>query len=135
MISPTSVKSCPREEIAFTCSASNSSIVEIRWIVELMAGSSVDIINPESYITVITDTVGDGRLQMDSLGHGYTITSLSTSPTLMSTLETTASPHLNGSTVRCRESTIAGFTSQSTAILVQVTGNQALIQKYSMGGG
>ena len=100
-----------------------------------MAGSSVDIINPESYITVITDTVGDGRLQMDSLGHGYTITSLSTSPTLMSTLETTASPHLNGSTVRCRESTIAGFTSQSTAILVQVTGNQALIQKYSMGGG
>ena len=123
MISPTTVKSCPQEEIAFICSASNSRIVEIQWIVEFIAGSSVAIVNPDSYITVITDTVGDGRLQMDSLGHGYTITLLSTSPALISTLETTAAPHLNGSTVHCRESTIAGFTSQSTAILVQVTGN------------
>ena len=123
MISPTSVKSCPQEENTFTCTASNSSIVEILWIVDFMARSSVEIVNPHSLFSTITDTVGDGQLQMDSLGHGYTITSLSTSPTLISTLETTAAPRLNGSTVQCREFTIAGFTSQSTAILVQVTGS------------
>ena len=135
MISPTTLKSCPQEEITFICTASNSGIVEILWIVDFMARSSVVVGNPDGFISGITDTVGDSRLQMDSLGHVYTITSLSTSPTLISTLETTAAPHLNGSTVQCRESTIAGFTSQSTVILVQVTGNQALIQKYSMGGG
>ena len=128
-IKPITVISCPQEEIVFTCNASNSSIVEIRWIVEFMAGSSVDIVNPEGFVTVITDIAGDGLQHMDTLGHGYTITSLSTSPLLVSTLETTAASHLNGSTVWCRESTIAGFAAQSTTSLIQVTGTKIILYK------
>ena len=119
--------SCPQEEIVFTCSASNSNIVQIRWIVEFMAGSSVEIVNPAGFIITDTDMVGVGKPRMDSLGHRYTITSLSTNPTLISTLETMTAPHLNNSTVRCRESTIAGFASQSTTSLIQVTGIKVVV--------
>ena len=101
----------------------NSSIVQIGWIVEFVAGSSVEIVNPAGFISTDTDMVGVGKPRMNSLGHGYTITLLSTSPTLISTLEITTAPHLNGSMVRCRELTIAGFAAQSTTVLIQVTGN------------
>ena len=117
-ITPITVISCPQEEVVFTCSASNSSIVQILWIVEFMAGSSVNIIEPNSFISA------NAEPRMDSLGHRYTITSLSTNPTLISILETTAAPHLNGSTVQCREFTIAGFAAQSTTSLIQVTGTK-----------
>ena len=86
-----------------------------------MVGSSVQI-NGRIRNTVNNNMLGIALSQDDSLGHMYFYMLTSLTPTMSSTLSTTAAPHLNGSTVQCAEFTTVGTSTQSDPAMIVVTG-------------
>ena len=66
--------------------------------------------------------LGVALSEEDSLGHMYFYMLTSLTPTMSSTLSTTAAPHLNASTVQCVEFIIAGNSTQPEPAMIVVTG-------------
>ena len=62
------------------------------------------------------------QLGIQVLDHMYVYMLTSLTPTMSSTLSTTAASHLNGSTVQCIEVTNAGISTESDPAMVVLTG-------------